>query len=431
MLAAIVTLMMIAFLAIGMPVGFALATAGAAGLFYVGGASMVLGILGTAPLSAASSYELVTVPMFLLMAEFIILSGIADDLFETASKFVGHLPGGLGVATAIAGAGFGAISGSSTAAAATLSAACIPSMIKQGYEPKIAYGVVAISGTLAMLIPPSIAIVLFAIISGESIGPMLIAGIIPGLLVTLTIALTVVGLVKLDPTLAPVRPRSTWHERLVSLKVTGPMLVLMLLVTGVIYLGVATPTEASGLGAFGAFLLAIRAGRINVRSLWGALARAASVSCMIVMIIVGAKIFGYFFTMTQATQGIVGFISHLQVDRYVILFLILLVYLALGCILDQIAILILTVPIVLPVIKALGFDPIWFGILVIVLAEVGLVTPPVGLNVYVVARATDRPVGDIFRGVTPHVIAHLILICLLVAFPALILWLPSSIKATP
>jgi C4-dicarboxylate transporter, DctM subunit len=429
MAAAVVTLFMIACLAIGMPVGFALATAGAAGLFYVGGASMVLGILATAPLSAASSYELVTVPMFLLMAEFIILSGVADDLFETASKFVGHLPGGLGVATAVAGAGFGAISGSSTAAAATLSAACIPAMIKQGYEPKVAYGVVAISGTLAMLIPPSIAIVLFAIISGESIGPMLIAGIVPGLLVTLTIGLTVIALVKLDPALAPVRSPASWKERITSLKVTGPMLALMLLVTGVIYLGVATPTEASGLGAFGAFLLALRARRISVRSLWSALGGAASVSCMILMIIVGAKIFGYFFTMTQATQGIVAFISHLEVNRYVILFLILLLYLALGCILDQIAILILTVPIVLPVIKALGFDPMWFGILVIVLAEVGLVTPPVGLNVYVVARATNRPVEDIFRGVAPHVVAHLVLIFLLVAFPALVLWLPATIRA--
>jgi tripartite ATP-independent transporter DctM subunit len=207
------------------------------------------------------------------------------------------------------------------------------------------------------------------------------------------------------------------------------MLALMLLVTGVIYLGVATPTEASGLGAFGAFLLALRARRVSARSLWIALGGAASVSCMILMIIVGAKIFGYFFTMTQATQGIVAFISHLEVNRYVILFLILLLYLALGCILDQIAILILTVPIVLPVIKALGFDPMWFGILVIVLAEVGLVTPPVGLNVYVVARATNRPVEDIFRGVAPHVVAHLVLIFLLVAFPALVLWLPATIHA--
>ena len=428
MAALTILLLLFVLLAIGMPVGFALAFAGVAGLYYTGGIEMVLGILDTVPLSSASSYELVTIPMFLLMAEFIILSKVADDLFESAAKFVGHLPGGLGVATAVAGAGFGAISGSSTAAAATLSAACVPSMIKQGYEPRMAYGVVAISGTLAMLIPPSVAIVLYAIISGESIGPMLIAGVVPGLLVTLTIALTVVVLVMLDPSRAPLSPRSTWRERLESLKVTGPMVALMLLVTGVIYLGVATPTEASALGAFGAFVLAIRARTIDPRTLWNALARAAGSSCMIIMIIVGAKIFGYFFAMTQATQDLVAWISTMGLNRYVVLFLILVMYLALGCILDQIAILILTVPVVLPVMKALGFDPMWFGIVVIVMAEVGMVTPPVGLNVYVVARANNRPVTEIFHGVGPHVVAHLVLVALLVAFPALVLWLPATIK---
>ncbi len=429
MVALAVTGLLVVLLAIGTPVGFALAIAGAAGLFYTGGLDMVMGILDTVPLSTAGSYELVTVPMFLLMAEFIIISRIADDLFDTAAKFVGHLPGGLGVATAVAGAGFGAISGSSTAAAATLSATCIPAMIKQKYEPKMAYGVVAISGTLAMLIPPSIAIVLYAIISGESIGPMLIAGVVPGLLVTLTIALTVVALVLLDRTRAPLSPRATWRERLVSLKVTGPMIALMILVTGVIYLGIATPTEASGLGAFGAFVLALRAKAVNVESLRVAFGRAAGTSCMIVTIILGAKVFGYFFTMTQATQDLVGVISALHLNRYAILALILVMYLFLGCILDQVAILILTVPVVLPVVKALGFDPMWFGILVIVMAEVGMVTPPVGLNVFVVARATNRPVGEIFRGVGPHVVAHIILVAVLVAFPALVLWLPSHVKA--
>lgn len=422
-------LLLFALLAIGMPVAFALAFAGIVGLFYTGGVDMVLGILDTVPLSSASSYELVTIPMFLLMAELIIISRIADDLFDSAAKFVGHLPGGLGVSTAVAGAGFAAISGSSTAAAATLSAACVPSMIKQGYEPRMAYGVVAISGTLAMLIPPSIAIVLYAIIAGESIGPMLIAGVIPGLLVTLTIALTVVVLVLLDPRRAPLSPRASWKERLDSLRVTGPMVALMVLVTGVIYLGIATPTEASALGAFGALLLAIRSGNADVRSTWRAVTKAAGASCMILMIIVGAKVFGYFFAMTQATQDLVTYISGLGLNRYVVLVLILCMYLLLGSILDQIAILILTVPVVLPIIKALGFDPMWFGIIVIVMAEVGMVTPPVGLNVYVVARANDRPVAEIFHGVWPHVVAHIFLVAMLVAFPALVLWLPATIKA--
>lgn len=429
MAAIAILLLLFVLLAIGMPVAFALGVAGVTGLFYTGGVDMVVGILDTVPLSSASSYELVTIPMFLLMAEFIIISKIADDLFDSASKFVGHVPGGLGVSTAVAGAGFAAISGSSTASAATLSAACIPSMIKQGYEPRMAYGVVAISGTLAMLIPPSIAIVLYAIIAGESIGPMLIAGVVPGLLVTLTIALTVVLLVVLDPRRAPLSPRASWKERIDSLRVTGPMIALMVLVTGVIYLGIATPTEASALGAFGALVLALRSGNASAGSMWHGIAKAVGASCMILMIIVGAKVFGYFFAMTQATQDLVTHISGLGLNRYVVLVLILFMYLVLGCLLDQIAILILTVPVVLPIIKALGFDPMWFGIIVIVMAEVGMVTPPVGLNVFVVARANNRPVGEIFHGVAPHVVAHLILVAVLVAFPALVLWLPATIKS--
>lgn len=426
MVALIVTLFMILLLAGGVPVGFSLAIAGTAGLYYQGGLGMVLGILQTTPLTTPSSYEMITVPMFLLMAEFVIMSGIADDLFDSATKWVGRVPGGLGVATALAGAGFGAISGSSTASAATLSATSIPAMIKQGYEPKMAYGVVAISGTLAMLIPPSIAIVLYGIIANQSIGQMLIAGVVPGLLVTLTIALTVIILVLLDRSRAPIGAKYTLKEKLSSLKVTGPMIALMILVTGVIYLGVATPTEASGLGAFGAFLLACRAGKVNLHSLRHALTRAAGTSCMIIMIILGANIFGYFFAMTQVTQDIVAWISSLHVNRFFVLAIVLFMYLVLGCIMDQVAILILTVPVVLPVMMALGFDPVWFGILVIVMAEVGMVTPPVGLNVYVVARCTNRPVDEIFRGVWPHVVAHIILVAVLVAFPWLTLWLPSA-----
>lgn len=421
-----VTVFLFAMLAAGVPVGFALGIAGAVGLYGIGSAPMVAGILETAPLSTTASYELITVPMFLLMAEFVILSGVADDLFKAAATWVGRVRGGLGIATAIAGAGFGAISGSSTAAAATLSATTIPAMMKQGYEPKMACGVVAISGTLAMLIPPSVALVLFGIIADVSIGKLLIGGVIPGLLVTLTIALTVYALVLLDPRRAPLGQRYTMREKFVSLKVAGPMIALFMAVTGVIYLGVATPTEAAGLGAFGAFLLAWKEGKINLGTLRTALVDAAGASCMIFMIIVGARIFGYFFTLTQTTQQIVGAIGAWNVSPWVIITVILIGYLILGCIMDQIAILILTVPIVLPVIKALGFDPVWFGVIVIVVAEVGLLTPPVGLNVFVVARYTKRAVGEVFAGVWPHVFAHFVLIAILTAFPILILWLPNK-----
>jgi len=420
--------LLFALLAIGTPVAFAMAAAGATGLAMIGGPAMVLGILKTAPFSVANSYEIITVPMFILMAEFVILSGVADDLFRAATAWVGRVPGGLGMATALAGAGFGAISGSSTAAAATLSSTSIPAMLKQGYEPRLAGGVVAISGTLAMLIPPSIALVLYGIIADVSIGALLVAGVVPGLLVTATIMLTVYLLVRLDPTRAPAGRAYTLREKFASLSVAGPMLVLFMAVTGSIYLGLATPTEASGIGAFGAFLLAAKAGRLSREGVAKALTHAVHATCMILMIILGASIFGYFFTLTQTTQALVAWVGALDASPWVIMALILFGYVILGCFMDQIAILILTVPVVLPVVVALGFDPVWFGVIVVVTAEVGMVTPPMGLNVFVVARYTRRPLSEIFEGVMPHVIAHVLLIALLTAFPQIILWLPSTMN---
>ncbi|MDP1538120.1 MAG: TRAP transporter large permease [Burkholderiales bacterium] len=428
MLATIITLFLLALLAIGTPVGFALAIAGAAGLYALGGPSMLLGILDTAPLSAASSYELITIPMFLLMAEFVIISGVADSLFKTAATWVGRVPGGLGIATAFAGAGFGAISGSSTASAATLASTSIPAMLKAGYEPKLACGVVAISGTLAMLIPPSIALVLFGIIADVSIGALLIGGIIPGLLVMLAISGTVLFLVWRDPSRAPRGQSHSMVEKLASLLPVWPMLVLFMAVTGIIYLGVATPTEAAGIGAFGAFLIALLKGKASFSATRHALLRAAQTTCMIIMIILGAHIFGYFFTITQTTQQLVAAVGGWPVDRWVIMGVILLIYLVLGCFMDQVAILILTVPVIMPLILKLGFDPIWFGVVVIVTAEIGMVTPPVGLNVFVVSRYTGRPLAEVFRGVAPHVVAHLIVIGLFCLFPQIILWLPQTMQ---
>ncbi|MEQ9811826.1 MAG: TRAP transporter large permease [Azospirillaceae bacterium] len=428
MIAILGTLALFVLLAAGVPVGFAMAIVGTVGLYAIGGVSMAMGVLSTTPATVTSSYELITIPMFVLMAEFVILSGVADSMFRAAAMWFGRLPGGLAIATAAAGGGFGAISGSSTASAATLSATSIPAMIREGYEPKLACGVVAISGTLAMLIPPSVALVLYGIIADVSIARLLVGGIIPGILVFLTIALTILALVAVDPSRGPRSARYTLRERVASLKVAGPVLLLLICVTGVIYLGVATPTEASGIGAFGAFLLVIAYRKLTAQSAYKALISAARTTCMIFMIILGAKIFGYFFTLTRATNEIVGFIAALETSPELILVCILLLYLILGFFMDQIAILILTVPIVLPVVLSLGYDPVWFGVIVIVIAELGLVTPPLGLNVFVVGRYTGRPLGEIFHGVVPHIIAHIALIIVLVAFPQIILWLPSTMR---
>jgi tripartite ATP-independent transporter DctM subunit len=412
-------------LAIGTPVGFAMAFSGSIGLLIVDGTSALFGILQTTPLSTVSSYELITIPMFLLMADLVLLSGVADDLFQTASAWVGRIPGGLGMATALAGAGFGAICGTSTASAATLSSTSLPAMIRQGYEPKMAAGVVAISGTLSMLLPTSVALVIFGLLAEVNIGKLLISGIIPAILITCTIMATIYLLVWLDPSRAPRTVSVPWSERFSLLWQVSPMVALFSVVTGTIYLGVATPTEASAFGAFGAFVLAIIKGKITPATLYHTLLRASHGTCMIVMILVGASIFGYFFTLTHVTQDLVAWVGSLPTSRWVIIALILCGYIVLGSFMDQIAILVLTVPIVIPLIKTLGFDPIWFGVIKIVTAEVGMITPPVGLNCFIVARYANRPVSEVFQGTFPHFIAHLIAIAVLVAFPSIILWLPS------
>jgi len=424
-LAALVFLLLLVLLAAGVPVAFALAIAGAAGLLQTGGVGLLSGILSTTSVSTVSSFELTSIPMFILMAEFVIISGIADTLFRAATCWVGRAPGGLAIATALAGAGFGAISGSSTAAAATLSATSIPAMLRQGYEPRLACGVVAISGTLAMLIPPSIALILYGIIAEVSVGKLLIGGVIPGILVTLTIILTVLFLVWRDPAAAPRGPGYSWREKIMSLKVVWPMLVLLLLVTGVIYSGVATPTEAAALGAFGAGVIAALSGRLGRDALLRACVSALRSTAMIFLILVGAHIFGYFFALTGVTQQLIAAIGDAGVSPLTVILVILAIVLVLGCFLDQIAILVLTVPVALPVVKAVGYDPIWFGVIMIVAGEVGMVTPPVGLNAFVVARYAKRSLEEVFIGSWPHVVAHLLLIGLLVAVPQLVLWLPS------
>lgn len=424
----IALLVLVAMLVFGLPVALAMGVSGAVGLYMFGGWPILQGILKTTPLSTANDYEIITIPMFLLMAEFVIISGVANDLFRAATVWVGRLRGGVAMATALAGAGFGAISGSSTAAAATLASTSIPAMLKEGYDPKLACGVVAISGTLAMLIPPSIALILYGIIADIPIGSLLIGGVIPGLIVTVTIMLTIAFLVWRDPSAAPLGQSYTFRQKFASLKRVGLVLILFFAVTGTIYSGIATPTEASGIGAFCAMLIAAWERQLTLKNGLRALRSAAQTTCMVLFIILGAHVFGYFFTLTRVTNDITIWVGALETSRWVILAVILLGYLILGFFMDQIAILILTVPVILPLILQMGYDPIWFGVLVVVTAEVGMVTPPLGMNVFVVARYTRRPLGELFRGVAPHVWAHLIVIALLAAFPAITLWLPSTMR---
>jgi len=298
-------------------------------------------------------------------------------------------------------------------------------MRQQGYSDGMAGSIAAISGTIAMLIPPSVALIFYGLLSGVSIADLLIAGIVPGILVALTIALTIKALLLRNP-LPEQDMTYSLKEKIQSLKVAGPFVVLFLVVTGLIYTGIATPVEASGLGAFGALLIAVKSGNLTRSRFAEALFNTCSISAMIGLIIVCAHIFGYFITFTGVTQDMVAWAGGLDVSPYVILAVIVVLYLVLGLFLDLISILILTVPVVLPLVTNLGFDPLWFGIIVILLAEIGIVTPPVGINVFVVSKSANIPVEQIFSGVMIYVLSLLLLVVLLIVFPDLVLWLPST-----
>lgn len=412
------------FLAVGVPVAFSMAASGAAGLYILGGWDVLLGVLQSSPLTTVSVYELITIPLFLLMAELVMMSGVADDMFTCLAAWVGRIRGGLGMATAMFGAAFGAMCGTSTATAAALSTTSLPAMLKQGYEPRMASGVVAISGTLAMLVPPSVALIIFGLIAEVNIGALFVGGLIPAILVAITIMATVWFLAWKNPDHAPLGPKLTWREKIGHLKVVGPMLVLFALVGGTIYSGLGTPTEASAIGATGALCIGLAKGKLTWETFYTAVKKASRTSCMICMILLGAGIFTYFFALTHITQDLIHWVGQLPTSRWVIIFFLLCGYIVLGAFMDQIAILVLTVPVVVPLIKSLGFDPIWFGLIKMVTAEVGMITPPIGLNCFIVSRYANRPASEVFKGTRPHFAAHLIVITVLVAFPDIIMWLP-------
>lgn len=414
-------------LIVGVPVALSLSLAGAVGLYFVGGLDLATGMAAATPLGAVSSYEWVMLPMFIFMANLVMVSGVGDDMFEIAKTWMGRVPGGLAHATAITGAAFGAISGSSTASAATLASTTLPGMVKNGYQPELAAGVVAISGTLAMLIPPSGAMVIYALIADMSVAQLLIAGIIPGILVTLTIILTVLVLIWRNPEHGPSAQSYTMWEKIRSLRLAWSFILLFTMVTVVIYAGVATPTEASALGALTALGLALWRGT-TLRQVFRAAVMTAETSCMLALIIMGAHLFVYFLTLTQATQGLINVLANSGIPSFAIVIAILIIYLVLGFFMELISMLILTIPIVVPLINHLGYDPIWFAVLTIVMGEVGVLTPPLGMNAFVISSTTGMNIRNVFRGCVPHVIAHIFLVAVLVAFPILVTWLPSTMR---
>ncbi|MCO5066844.1 MAG: TRAP transporter large permease [Rhizobiaceae bacterium] len=425
--ALIVSLVLLVLLAAGAPIAFALIVSSSIGFYMIGGMPVLIGMVSQGTLSAAS-YELLAIPMFILMAEFIIVSRMADDLFDAAAVWVGRAPGGLGIATVFGGALFGAISGSSTAAAVTLSGTSLPAMVERGYSPRFAGGICVVTATLDMLIPPSIALVFYGLIADVSIGKLLIAGLVPGLIIAFVLVgyITVVALVR--PDRVPRGVAYSFRAKLVALQKTWAMLLLFGIITICLYSGIVTTTETSAVAAFVAMLIAFSLGRLSVANVATALKKAARTSCMIALILLGSYLFSYFFALTRTTVAMADWVLSLNAPPAVVLLILGLIYLLLGTFLDTVAMLILTVPIVLPIIVGIGYDPIWYGIMMIMVTQLGILTPPTGMNVFIVAKYANIPAHEVFAGVTPYIILILGVMVIFTIWPDFILWLPSHMN---
>jgi tripartite ATP-independent transporter DctM subunit len=408
------------------PIGMAMGLVGVAGFGYLTSAGPALKIVGHTTMRTVTDFNYAVVPLFLLMGAFATTSGMSRELFRAANSFIGHLRGGLGIATILACGGFAAICGSSVATAATFSRVAYPEMRRFKYPESFATGVIAAGGTLGIMIPPSTVLAIYGIITEQDIGKLFVAGVIPGILAVLMYAGTVSLIGYLRPGFLPKGPKASWSERIDSMKGVWATLLLFAFVIGGLYGGIFTATEAAGAGAGGAFLIGLVRGRLSGPEILRCLLETTRTTAAVFTILIGALLFGYFLTITQTPQKVTEFLTGLGIGNYGVLGLILLMYLLLGCLMDALAMIILTVPIIFPVIKQMGFDPIWFGVIVVMTVELGLIHPPVGMNIFVIKSVLeDVKISTIFAGVIPFIITDLIRLAILVAFPILATWLPS------
>ena len=429
----VATSLIFVLMAIGTPVFAALGLSGVAGIIMIENLDFVLNRLKSFSYHQSASYLLTVVPLFILMGAFAHHAGVGQRLFSVARKWVGHWPGGLAMASVLTSAGFAATSGSSVATAATVGSVAIPEMKKAGYDPRLSAGAVAAGGVLGVLIPPSVLLIFYAALTEVSAGKMLVAGIIPGILTTAVFLFgTWLVAMRLKRKQDPVA-KAPWKERIQSLGDAWQVIVLFVSVLGGIYMGLVTPTEAGAIGAFVAFLMLCfsRAARPTLGShVYQSFRSAATTTVMIMMTIVGAAVFSYFLSLAQIPQAIASVVVEAPLNPWLIVGLLLLVYFPLGMFLDAFSMLVITLPIMFPTVVALGFDPIWFGILAVKMCEIGLITPPVGLNVYVIA-GIDRstPLSQIFSGAWWFVIMEIITTLILFSFPILVTWLPDNMLA--
>ena len=409
------------------PVGMAMGLVGVTGFGYLSGSGPALKIVGHTSMRTVTDLNFAVVPLFLLMGSFATTSGMSRELFRAANAFLGHLRGGLGIATIAACGGFAAICGSSVATAATFSRVAYPEMRRFGYPQSFATGVIAAGGTLGIMIPPSTVLAVYGLITEQDIGKLFVAGILPGIIAVLMYMATITVIGHVRPGFLPAGQRAPWRERLRAMRDVWATLLLFLFVIGGIYGGLFTATEAAGMGAGGAFLIGIARQRLSRQDIRRSLLEATRTTAAVFTVLIGAILFGYFLAITQTPQKVTEFLIGLGLGRYGVLALIMIMYLVLGCLMDALAMIILTVPIIFPVIKALGFDPIWFGVIIVMTVELGLIHPPVGMNIFVIKSVVeDAKISTIFYGVLPFIITDILRLILLIALPVLALWLPSK-----
>lgn len=412
------------------PVGISLILVGFVGCWALAGLNSSLAQLGMVGFSTASNHSLSVMPMFILMGMFLSYSGLAKDLFSAVNHWGGKVSGGLGMATVGASAIFSSISGSVNATTATLAKVALPEMKAYKYNPGLAAACVAAGGTLGVLLPPSVILILYGILTMEPVGELLIAGIVPGVILTIFFMLTVYIQVRRNPTLAPRTDiDSSMPEKLKSLTKIWPFAVVFLISMGGIYMGFFTPTEAGGVGAAGALIVALAMRRLGWKGLFNSLEETVRLTAMIFLILIGASLFGQFLALSQVPTVVTSAISSLDVSPYVIMALLLIIFFILGLFLEGIAILVLTLPIVYPIVTQLGFDGIWFGVIMVMVFNMGVITPPLGISVFVInGVARDIPVQTIFRGVIPMLITMILFTILLVVFPEIVTFLPNLMQ---
>lgn len=415
------------FLFLGMPIGFGMGMTGFLGMIVVyNGVPPAFGNLGIASYNTAASYMLTVVPLFVLMGEYAYQSGISQDLFTTANIWLGRLRGGLAMSAVAGCAGFSAVCGDSLATAVTMGTLAVPEMKKQKYGMRMATGCLAAGGTLGILIPPSVGFIFYAIVTEESIGRLFIAGLVPGLLLAVLFMMTIFIMAKINPELAPRGEITSFKEKLISLKGVISMLILFVLILGGILAGIFSPVEGGAIGAVGAFVYALIRGRVSKRMVRVSLEDTLKITTKLLMILIGVGILGYFLAATRLPFFLAEFVTGMEVNRYIIFAAVIILFMVLGCLLNVIPMILLVLPTIFPTIVALGFDPIWFGVITVLTMEMGQITPPIGVNVFAIGSvAKDVPMQDIFKGIVPFLICMIICVVLLTVFPQIAMYLPN------